>query len=73
MAAQNIKTYRIESSFKLTSEWFPVSEFTRTYNDLPEAVSTAIEGVDDPGEEEVRVVCIEDGETVWRSTDHEYE
>jgi hypothetical protein len=36
-------------------------------------VATAIEGVDDPDEQEVRVVCIEDGEIVWRSTDYEYE
>ena len=68
-----IMTYRIESSHKLKSDWLPASAFTRIYNDLPAAVATAIEGVDEPAEQEVCVVCIEDGEIVWRSTDHEYE
>jgi hypothetical protein len=73
MANQIVKTYRIESSHKLSSDWLPASEFTRAYSNSSEAVATAIEGVEDPGEQEVRVVCVEDGEIVWRSTDHEYE
>jgi len=73
MANHTRQTYRIESSYKLRRDWFPASEFTRAYNDLSMAVATAIEGVEDPAEQEVRVVCIEDGKIVWRSTDHECE
>ena len=73
MADDSLRTYRIESSFKLESDWFPASEFARVYKDRAEAVATAIEGVDEPGEQEVRVVCVETGEVVWRSTDYEYE
>ncbi len=73
MADRSVKTYRIESSYKLTSDWLPAAAFTRVYTDSSVAVATAIEGVDDPAEQEVCVVCVEDGEIVWRSTDHEYE
>ena len=73
MANHTIKTYRIESSRKLTSDWLPVEAFTRVYTDHAWAVATAIEGVDDPAEQEVRVVYVEEGEIVWRSTDHKYE
>ncbi|MDA8094033.1 MAG: MerR family DNA-binding transcriptional regulator, partial [Betaproteobacteria bacterium] len=37
------------------------------------AVAMAMEGVDDPEEQEVRVICVETGEVVWRSTEAEYE
>lgn len=47
--------YRIESDYPLTSDWLPATAF--------------IEGVDDPEEQEVRVICVETGEVVWRSTD----
>jgi hypothetical protein len=73
MANQTVKTYRIESSHRLSSDWLPASAFTRVYNDSATAVATAIEGVDDPAEQEVCVVCVEDSEVVWRSTDVEYE
>ena len=73
MADNTVKTYRIESSHKRQSDWLTASSFTRTDNDHAVAVATAIEGVDDPEEQEVRVVCVENGEVVWRSTDHEYE
>ena len=73
MADQIVRTYRIESNYKLSSDWLPAAEFTRVYTDPPDAVATAIEGVDDPDEQEVRVVCVETGEVVWRSTDYEYE
>ena len=73
MANHTIKTYRIESNFRLESDWFPAADFTRVDKDRSAAVATAIEGVDDPAEQEVRVGCVEDGEIVWRSTDHEYE
>jgi hypothetical protein len=62
------KTYRIESEFKLASNWLPASEFTRVHTNRSIAEATAIEGVDDPAKQEVRVVCIESGEVVWRST-----
>lgn len=66
-------TYRIESDHALGSGWLPASAFARTYDDLAWAVATAIEGVEDPATQEVRVVCVESGAIVWRSTDHEYE
>jgi hypothetical protein len=58
MADHTIKTYRIESSHKLTSDWLPAAEFARVHNDRSAAVATAIEGVEDPAEQEVRVVCV---------------
>jgi hypothetical protein len=66
-------TYRIESDHPLESDWMPAKAFTQHYEDLSAAVATAIEGVDDPAEQEVRVVCVESGEVVWRSTEEEYE
>jgi len=73
MANHTQKTYRIESSYKLESDWLSVEAFTHVYSDESAAVATAIEGVEEPGEQEVRVVCVETGEVVWRSTDHAYE
>lgn len=69
----SMPTYRIEADVPLRSDWLPASAFTRVYTDRAAAVATAIEGVDDPAEDEVRVVCVETGEIVWRSTEHEYE
>lgn len=66
-------TYQIESEYRLESDWLPPDAFMKHYNDLSVAVATAIEGVDDPAEQEVRVICGETGEVVWRSTDEEYE
>lgn len=50
-----VKTYRIESSHKLTSDWLPASAFTSIYNDRSMAVATVHDGVDERGEQEVRV------------------
>ena len=65
--------FRIESRFDLKSDWLPPEVFTRHYTDQSQAVAVAIEGVDDPVEQDVHVVCVETGEVVWRSTDEEYE
>lgn len=65
--------YKIESKHKLTSDFLPKDAFTRTYSDQSAAVATAIEGVDDPKEQEVCVVCTLTGNVVWRSTEEEYE
>ena len=65
--------YRIESDFPLNSDWLPAKVFKQHYNNESAAIATAIEGVDDPAEQEVRVVCVETGEVVWRSTDAEWE
>jgi hypothetical protein len=65
--------YRIESDYPLESEWLPAKAFKQHYEDISAAVAIAIEGVDEPDEQEVRVVCVETGEVVWRSTDEEYE
>jgi hypothetical protein len=45
----------------------------RPYADQACAGAIAIEGVDAPEEQEVRVMGVETGEVVWRSTDEEYE
>lgn len=65
--------YRIESDYHLSSEWLPARAFKRTYTDSAVAVATAIEGVEDPKEMEVRVVCVETGDVIWRSTEEEYD
>ena len=65
--------YRIESDLALASDWLPSDAFSRTYRDRAAAVATAIEGVDDPAIQEVRVVDVSTGTVVWRSTDEEYE
>lgn len=65
--------YRIESEHKLTSDWLPASVFAQIHESKSAAVAIAIEGVDDPAEQEVRVVCVETGEVVWRSTEQKYE
>ncbi|MBO0858663.1 MAG: hypothetical protein J2P21_09390 [Chloracidobacterium sp.] len=66
-------TYRIESDYPLSSDWLPADAFTRHYTDRASAVAIAIEGVDDPQDMEVRVVCVETGEVVWFSTQEQYE
>ncbi len=65
--------YRIERDLALASDWLPSDAFSRTYRDRAAAVATAIEGVDDPAIQEVRVVDVSTGTVVWRSTDDEYE
>jgi hypothetical protein len=65
--------YRIESELALASDWLPSEAFSRTYRDPAVAVATAIEGVEDPAIQEVRVVDVGTGTVVWRSTDDEYE
>jgi len=67
-------SYRIESGFPLSleaSDWLPPHAFVMEHPS--QAAATAIEGVDDPAEQEVRVICVETGEVVWRSTDEAYE
>ena len=65
--------YRIEADFPLSSHWIPQKAFEQHYDHLPSVIATAIEGVCDPKEEEVRVVCVETGDVVWRSTEEGYE
>jgi hypothetical protein len=65
--------YRIESDLVLSSDWLPSDAFSRTHEDRAAAIATAIEGVDDPAVQEVRVVDVGTGTVVWRSTDDEYE
>lgn len=66
-------TYRIESEYPLESDWLPKHVFRQVFDSESSAVAIAIEGVDDPEEQEVRVVCVETGEVVWRSTEAQYE
>lgn len=65
--------YRIDSDYPLKSDWLPKEVFARHYEERSEAITIAIEGVDDPEEREVRVICVETGEVVWRSSEEEYE
>jgi len=64
--------YRIESDYRLASDLLPVEAFDRFYESLDEAIAIAIEGVDDPEEQEVRVVCVDTAGVVWRSTEAEF-
>jgi hypothetical protein len=66
-------TYRIDSDVELSSDWLPVAAFNVEYDSRSVAVATAIEGVDDPSVDEVRVVEVSSGVVVWRSTDEEFE
>jgi hypothetical protein len=66
-------SYRIESEFPLNSDWLPAKAFKQHYDNESAAVATAIEGVDDPEEQEVRVIWVETGEVVWRSTEAHHE
>lgn len=65
--------FRIESDVALSSDWLPLAAFRRVYTDTSAAVAVAIEGVEDPAVEEVRVVDVATGAVVWRSTDEDYE
>ena len=65
--------FKIESEYELSSDWLPSKCFTQIYKDSSAAVATAIEGVDNPEEQEVRVVNIDTGEVVFRTTDFDYE
>lgn len=65
--------YRIESDVVLSSDWLRSSAFTTVYGSQSAAVATAIEGVDDPSMDEVRVVDTATGQVVWRSTEEEFE
>ncbi|MDI9915792.1 hypothetical protein [Rhodococcus sp. IEGM 1379] len=71
--AHNMSGYRIESDAPLTSDWRPLGVFDQLYDDIEAAIPIAIEGVDEPGITEVRVVDVKTGDVVWRSTDEEYE
>ena len=65
--------FKIQSQLNLTSEWLPESAFSKTFSDLGSAVAAALEGVDDPEEQEVCVIDVETDQVVWRSTDETYE
>lgn len=65
--------YRIEADVPLASDWLPADAFVTLYEDLSWAIATAIEGVDDPEHDEVRVVDCDTEQVVWRSTDWEFE
>lgn len=65
--------FRIESAIALISDWLPAAAFTQAYTRIGAAIAAAIEGVDDPSEQEVRVVNVATGEIVWRSTEEDFE
>lgn len=65
--------FRIDADVELHSDWLPGEVFAAVFDDRAMAVATAIEGVDDPELEEVRVICLATGEVVWRSTGEEFE
>ena len=66
-------SYRIESNFQLESDCLPAEAFSQHYATLSAAVAIAIEGVNEPEEQEVRVICVETGDIVWRSTEEEFD
>jgi hypothetical protein len=68
-----MSAYRIESDAELSSDWLPASAFATVYTSQSVAVATAIEGVDDPSVDEVRVVDAATGRVVWRSTEVDFE
>jgi hypothetical protein len=68
-----VNPYRNESDVELSSEWLPASAFTTVYDSQSVAVATAIEGVDDPSVDEVRVVDTATGRVVWTSTEVDFE
>jgi len=68
-----MNTYKIESDFILQSDFLSQTVFTKHYDNIADAIAIAIEGVDDPEEQEVRIICIQTNEIIWRSTEMEYE
>jgi hypothetical protein len=68
-----VSGFRIKSDVDLKSDWLPTVAFDAVYRDRSAAVATAIEGVEDPANEEVSVVDIDTGTVVWRSIDEEWE
>jgi len=48
-------------------------EFTRLHDDIGFAIATAIEGVDDPKIQDVRIIDVFTGEIVARTSDLDYE
>ena len=64
--------FKIESAFALAGDWLPASAFSAIYGDRGVAIATAIEGVDDPKEQEVRVIDVATGLVVWRSTEEDF-
>ena len=73
MPTKTSSGFRIESQYKLESDWLPESAFKSMYSDISSAVAIALEGVDDPEEQEVCVIDVATEEVVWRSTDEKYE
>ncbi|WP_226363106.1 hypothetical protein [Pseudonocardia sp. ICBG1142] len=71
--AGQVRGYRIEADVELSSDWLPASAFTMVYPTMDGAIATAIEGVEDPEVDEVRIVHVATGWVVWRSTDEEFE
>ena len=65
--------FKIESAFALASDGLPASAFSAVYGDRASAIATAIEGVEDPKEKEVRVIDVATGLVVWRSTEEAFE
>jgi len=65
--------YRIESDFKMESDWLPAAAFAQQHETQAGAIAMAIESVEDPREQEVRVTRVDTGEVVWRSTEAQFE
>ncbi|WP_224392882.1 hypothetical protein [Pseudonocardia sp. ICBG1293] len=53
--------YRIEADVELSSDWLPASAFTMIYPTMDASIATAIEGVEDPEIDEVRIVHVATG------------
>lgn len=67
-----VQGFRIESQHSLASDRLPKEAFTTVFDSQSAAVATAIESVENPSEQEVRVVDVATGKVVWRSTEKDY-
>lgn len=65
--------FKIESDYEFDSDWIPKEKFKEIFKTKAEAVAMAIEAVDDAEFQEVRVIDIETGNVVCRTTELNYE
>lgn len=65
--------FKIESDCEFDSDWIPKEKFKEIFTTKAEAVAMAIEAVDDPEIQEVRIIDVETGDVVCRTTELNYE
>lgn len=65
--------FKIESEYDLKSDWLPQDAFCKIYDDRSLAIATAIEGVDDPQSQEVRVIDLVTRKVIFKTTEQKYQ